>query len=147
MLIRMLAAAIAGAIAFLVLGTIIFGMLLGPNLMQQYISPDAAKLMNEIPVWVPLIVGNLVLAFLLAYIFDRWATIHTFVGGMKGGALILLLLDVYFQMMFLAFMKMHTSYIPVIADIIGTTVMGALAGGVIGLVLGMMNKTAAGAIE
>jgi len=138
----MLAATVAGGITFFILGFIIFGLLLGPNLMQQYISPDAAKLMNETPVWAPLIIGNLVLAFLLAYIFDRWATISTFAGGLVGGAIVLFLIDVYFQMMFLAFMKMHTSYTPVIADIIGTTVLGAISGGVIGLVLGMMNKGA-----
>jgi hypothetical protein len=143
MLTRILAATVAGGIAFFILGFLIFGLLLGPNMMQQYISPDAAKLMNETPVWAPLIIGNLVLALLLAYIFERWATISTFVGGLIGGAIIVFLLDTYFQMMFLAFMKMHTSYIPVIGDIIGSTVMGALAGGVIGAVLGMMKKAPA----
>ena len=141
MLTRVIVATIAGGVAFFFLGFIIFGVLLGPNLMQQYITPDAARLMNETPVWAPLILGNLVLAFLLAYIFEYWAGIRTFAGGVIGGAVILFLLDLYFQMMFLAFMKMHTSYVPVIADIIGTTIAGALAGGVVGAVLGMMNKS------
>jgi hypothetical protein len=140
MLTRILAATVAGGITFFILGFIIFGLLLGPSIMQPAMNPDAAKLMYDPPVWAPLIVGNLVLALLLAYIFDKWATISTFVGGLIGGAIIVFLMDVYIQMMFLAFMKMHTSYTPVIADIIGSTVMGALAGGVIGVVLGLMKK-------
>jgi hypothetical protein len=140
MLTRILAATVAGGIAFFILGFVIFGLILGPTIMQPAISPEAAKLMYETPIWAPLIIGNLVLALLLAYIFDKWATIRTFTGGLIGGAIILFLMDTYFQMMFLAFMKMHASYAPVIADIIGSTVMGALAGGVIGLVLGLMKK-------
>ncbi len=137
---KLLAAAIAGGITFFFLGFIIFGLLLGPNVMLQYITPDAAKLMNETPVWAPLILGNFVLAFLLAYIFEYWAEIRAFAGGLIGGAVVLFLLDLYFQMMFLAFMKMHTSYVPVIADVIGTTIIGAISGGVIAAVLGAMSK-------
>ena len=59
---------------------------------------------------------------------------------MKGGAIILFLTSLYFQLMFLAFMKMSNSYSPVIADILGSTVLGAIGGGVIGQVLGMMRK-------
>lgn len=142
MLTRVLVATIAGGAAFFFLGFIIFGLLLGPSVMQQYISPDAAKLMNETPVWAPLILGNLVFAFLLAYIFEYWAGIRTFAGGLIGGGVIAFLLDLYFQLMFLAFMKMHTSYVPVVVDVIATTIMGAIAGGVIAAVLGAMNKPA-----
>jgi len=140
MLTKLIAATVAGAITFLILGFVIFGLILGPNVMLPNITPDAAKIMNLEPVWVWLILGYLVLAFLLAFVFQRWAGIRTFSGGVKGGAIILFLLDLYFQMMFLAFMKMHTSYLPVIVDVIGTAVIGAISGGVVGMVLGMMSK-------
>ena len=140
MLTKLLAATIAGGIAFFILGFLIFGLVLGPNVMLPNVNPDAAKILNETPVWAPLIFSNLAIALLLAYIFETLAGIRSFAGGLKAGAIILFVLDLYIQLSFLAFMKMHTSLTPVIADLIGTTVMGAIAGGVIGAVLGAMNK-------
>ena len=108
--------------------------------MKPNMTPEAAKLMNETPVWVPLVLANFVNALLLAYIFDQWATISTFVGGLKGGAIVFFLISLGFQLMFLAFMKIMNGYTPAIADVLGSTVLGALGGGVIGAVLGIMQK-------
>lgn len=140
MLTRVLAATVAGGVAFFVLGFIIYGLILDPMVMKPNMSPDAAKLMRETPNFVPLVLSNLVSAFLLAYIFEQWASIRTFVGGMKGGAIVMFLIGLSFQLMFLAFMSMFTGYAPVVADIVGSTIMGAIGGGIIGAVLGMMNK-------
>jgi hypothetical protein len=139
MLTRVLAATVAGGITFFLLGFIIFGLILGPMVMV----PNAVTypgLMNEVPVWAPLILANLVSAFLLAYIFDRWAGIHTFMGGVNGGAIVYFLFALSNQLMFLAFMNLSKSYTPAIADVIGSTIMGAIGGGVIAAVLGMMQK-------
>ena len=89
-------------------------------------------LMNEEPVWLPLILANVVSALLLAFIFEKWASIRTFVGGMKGGVIVLFLISLNFQLMFLAFMNLSKNYIPNVADVIGSTVMVAISGGVIG---------------
>ena len=144
MLARVLAATVAGGITFFILGFLIFGLILDPMVMKPNMNPDVAKLMKEPPAWAFLVLGNLVAAFLLAYIFDKWATIRTFPGGFIGGAVIWFIIAVYFQLMFAAFMNMTTSYVPAVADVIGTTILGGIAGGVVGLVLGMMNKDAAG---
>jgi hypothetical protein len=139
MLTRILAATIAGGIVFFVLGFVIYGLVLDNMVMKPNMNTFPG-LMNETPVWLPLILANLVSALLLAYIFDKWASISTFVGGLQGGAIVWFLTSLSFQLMFLAFMNIHKNYTPVIADIIGSTVMGAIGGGVIGQVLGMMKK-------
>lgn len=144
MLARILAATVAGGVVFFILGFVLYGLILDNAVMKPNMNPDALKLMNEVPVWLPLVLANLVSALLLAYIFDRWASIKTFVGGMRGGAIVFFLIALNFQLMFLAFMKMSNNYIPVVADILGSTLMGAIGGGVIGQVLGMMNKSEAG---
>ena len=144
MLARVLAATVAGGITFFILGFVIFGLILDPMVMRPNTNPDAMKLMKDPPDLPFLILGNLVAAFLLAYIFDKWATIRTFVGGLIGGAVIWFIIALYFQLMFAAFMRMSTSYVPAVADVIGTTIVGAITGGVVGLVLGMMNKDSAG---
>ncbi len=141
MVTRLLAATVAGGITFFVLGFLIYGLLLEQTVMKPNMNTYAG-LMNETPVWIALVLANLVSAFLLAYIFDRWASISTFVGGMKGGAVVWFLISLSFQLMFLAFMNLHKNYIPPIADVLGSVVMGAIGGGVIGAVLGMMNKEA-----
>jgi len=145
MLGRVLAATVAGGIAFFILGFLIYGLVLDPLVMRPNTTPEALKLMKDPPIWVFLILGNLVAAFLLAYIFDKWATIRTFVGGVMGGAVIFFVIALYFQLMFAAFMNVTNGYLPAVADVIGTTILGGLSGGVVGLVLGMMNKDAAGA--
>lgn len=139
MLARLLAATGAGGVTFFVLGFVIYGLILEERVMRPNMNTYPG-LMNEVPVWAPLILANLVNGFLLAYIFDKWASIKTFVGGLKGGAIVMFLIAVAFQLMFLAFMNLSRNYIPPVADIIGSTVMGAIGGGVIGQVLGMMNK-------
>ena len=143
MLTRVLAATVAGGVAFFILGFLLYGLVLDPMVMKPNMNPDAAKLMNDPPVWVPLVLANFVSAFLLAYIFDKWAGIKTFRGGLEGGAIVWFLISLSFQLMFLAFMKMSNNYIPAIADVVGSIVMGAIGGGVIGQVLGMMNKDSA----
>jgi len=46
------------------------------------------------------------------------------------------------QLLFIAFFNLSKNYIPQIADMVGSTVMGAIGGGVIGMVLGLMKKNA-----
>ena len=105
MLTRLLAAAVAGGIAFFVLGFLIYGLLLENSVMKPNMNTYPG-LMNETPVWVPLILANFVSALLLAYIFEKWAGIRTFAGGAQGGAIVWFLIALSFQLMFLAFMNL-----------------------------------------
>ena len=142
MVARILAATVAGGIVFFVLGFVIYGLILDQMVMKPNMITYAG-LMNETPVWIPLVMANLVSALLLAYIFDKWAGIRTFMGGLQGGAVVMFLIALSFQLMFAAFMNLSKNYIPAVADVVGSTVMGAIGGGVIGQVLGMMNKNTA----
>lgn len=139
MITRVLAAAVAGGITFFILGFVIYGLLLDPMVIRPNMNTFAG-LMKETPDFIPLVLANIVSALLLAYIFDKWAGIRTFIGGLQAGAIIWFLIALSFQLMFMAFWNLSKNYIPAVADVIGSTVMGAIGGGVIGQVLGMMNK-------
>ena len=141
MIARVLAATVAGGITYFLLGFLIFGLFLEEK-MKPYLNVYPG-LLKEVPEWAPLILANLITAFLFAYILDNWAQIRTFVGGLKAGAIIAFLQVLSFQLMFVAFMNMHKSYVPVVVDVAASTVIGAITGGVIGLVLGMMHKDSA----
>ena len=143
MLARVLAATVAGGVTFFVLGFVIYGLILDPMVMRPNTTPGAMKLMKDPPMWAALVLGNLVAAFILAYVFDKWASIRTFAGGLTGGAVLWFLIALYFQLMFAAFMNVATSYVPAVVDVIGSTILGAISGGVVGMVLGKMNKGSA----
>ena len=143
MLARVLAATVAGGVTFFVLGFVIYGLILDPMVMRPNTTPEAMKLMKDPPMWAALVLGNFVAAFILAYVFDKWASIRTFAGGLTGGAILWFLIALYFQLMFAAFMNVATSYVPAVVDVIGSTILGAISGGVVGMVLGKMNKGSA----
>lgn len=139
MIARVLAAAVAGGVTQFILGFIIYGLLLEERVMKPNINVFPG-LMKDMPDFAPLILANLITGLLFAYILDTWAQVRTFGGGAKAGAIIAFLQTLSFQLMFMSFMNLHKNYIPSVVDIIAATVMGAITGGVIGVVLGMMSK-------
>lgn len=142
MLIRVLAGGLAGAVTFFLGGWVIYGLLL-KSYMDGTMSATAKTIMKPEPDFIPLVLAQIVFGLLFAFIFANWATISTFVGGMKGGAIIMFCLSLGFDLQMSSFMQnMHTGspYVPIIVDVIAATVLGAIAGGVIGQVLGMMKK-------
>ena len=142
MVARIIAATIAGAIAIFIVGFVVYGLVLDPMVMRPNVI-EYAGLMKDPPSWIPLVLANLVLAFLLSVIFDKWAGIKTFASGASAGAIIVFLMTLYFDLSFFAFMHIFKNYIPMLADMAGGIVLGAVGGGVIGQVLGMMSKGSA----
>ena len=138
MIVRMLAAAVVGGIVMFGLGFLIYGLLLA-DFMKAGMTPEAAKLMKEPPNYVLLFVSNVLLAWVLAFIFERWASIKTFSAGAIGGALVVLPIVLGIDLQFAATMNMFNGFMPIIVDAIAATVMSAITGGVIGIVLGKMS--------
>lgn len=141
MIIRVLAATVAGGIVIFFLGWLIFGVLL-MEFMKAHTINYPGLLKEPMPDMIPLALANLAWAWLIAFIFDYWAGIKTFVAGLKGGALIMFPLILGLDLMYLAFMNLYQGFTPLIVDVTASTVIGAIGGGVIGLVLGMVGKKA-----
>lgn len=137
MVARILAATVAGAITIFVYGFLVWGMVLA-DAMQPHMNTYEG-LMKAMPDWPFLVAANFVNALYLAFILD-WSGRRNFASGATAGAIISFLVSLTIQLMYIAFMNFHKNYIPVAVDLVATTVMGALAGGVIGLVLGKMYK-------
>lgn len=141
MKVRILMATIAGAVTIFILGYLIYGILLDSYMkenMIQYVGLNK----QPTPDFVPLIFSNGVKAFLLAFIFEYWAQIRTFVAGLRGGAIVMFLVALSTDLSFLGYMNLFKGFTPVIVDVFAETVRVALAGGVIAAVLGW--KRAAG---
>lgn len=138
---RVIVASVAGGAALFLLGFLIYGLLLEGWMRSQMV--EYKGLMNETPNFVTLIIANIVWALLVALIFDRWASISTFIGGLIGGAMISFLMILYYDLMNVSFMNLFTGFTAVFVDVVAFTLIGALAGGVVAAILGMMNKATA----
>ena len=142
MITRVAIAAIAGTIVMFILGFLIYGILLD-SYMKSVMTPDAAKLMKEMPDLIILFISNFAFCWLYAFVFEHWAGIKTFVSGMIGGVLITIPIAVGFDLNMYSVMNMMQSFTPIIIDVVAITIMSAIAGGVIGQVLGILNKKTA----
>jgi hypothetical protein len=137
---RVLVAAVAGAPIIFALGYLIYGMLLLSYMRDNTIQYPGLN--KEPPDFVPFVLSNLVLAFLLAFVFEHWANVRTFVGGLKSGAIIVFLIILSKDLSFMGYLNLYKGFTPVIVDVLAETLRTSLAGGVIGAVLGLMSKPA-----
>ncbi len=142
MLVRVLAATIAGGIVFYVLGFVLFGIVLDP-VMKPYFNQFPGLMKEPMPDLIFLPLWNLTMAFLFAIVFEKWAGIRTFMGGIKGGVLLSLIIVLMTDLHYVAFTNFFKGPVAFIIDLVAGTVLGALVAGVVGGVLGMMNKGSA----
>ncbi len=144
MFVRVLAATVAGAVVYYVVGFVLFAMVLDP-ILRPHMNQFPGLIKEPMPDMLFLPLWNLAMAFLIAFVFEKWAGIRTFVGGLKAGALIMLLIALIIDLDLLAFMNMYKDAVAPIIVIVASTFIGTLAAGVIGAVLGSMNRTPAAA--
>ena len=136
---KFLVGTLAGGIAFFLLGYLFYGFAL-MNFYSAHAgsATGVAKSMEEMG-WGYLILGNLASSALLTYIFLKWANITTFGGGASGGAVIGFLMGLSYNMVTYA----TTNIVDLTAaatDVVVASVMTAIAGGIVGAVLGMGGK-------
>jgi hypothetical protein len=133
---KLLLGGIAGGIAFFLLGWLIFGMLL-MDFMSNH-PGTAGNLQREEPEFLYLALGNLLFGLMFAYIFIK-GNVQSFGGGLITGGIIGALMSAGFNCVMYGTSTI-TSKTAMAADVGGMTLMCALAGAVIGMVLGMGNK-------
>ena len=126
---------IAGFIALFALGALIYGVLLKGTMSKM--AAAAGDCMIAEPGMALVAVATLVQAFLFTLLLHK-LNANTFSKGLIAGAwvgfLIVLMYDIWFKASFPFF---NISF--AVADILGSTTMAALSGGVIGLVLGKVK--------
>lgn len=128
-------ATLAGFVVFFLLGWLFYGILLMD--FNAANSGTASGVMREETemVWWALILGNLFQAYLLVYIFGKWANITTFSGGFSAGLIIGLILGFAVNLSWYGTMNI-TNLTAALVDPFVSGVMMAITGGVIGWVLG-----------
>ena len=135
---RILAGSAAGAVTLFVLGYLIFGILIISLMQQNTFQYDG--LVRERPDLIVIFLSNLVMALMLAIVFEYWSSMRTFVGGLKGGALLGFFIALSIDVGELGYMNLYRGYALIPVDVVAETVRTAIAGGVVGWVLGLMKK-------
>ena len=134
---KMLLGALAGGVAYFFLGWLVWGTLLA-GIMEMPAEMKAVVGKEPMVMW-SMIVSCLVYALLLAYIFERWAGISTFLTGAKAGALIGGLSAASVDFSFYSMTNMMNTT-QLVTDIVAATIVSAIVGGLIGFVLGSGKK-------
>ena len=126
-----------GGIAFFFIGYAIYGVAL-EGFFTEHIASCAGKPMEEMN-WGALILGNVSSGALLTYIFLKWANVSTFGAGATAGATI-----GFFIALSMNMVRFATSSVidltGALGDVGAYTVLSAISGGLVGVVLGMGNK-------
>ena len=135
---KLLMGGIAGAVTTFLLGWLIFGMLL-MNLMNTH--PGLAGNINRVePDFLYLGIGNLAMGLLFAYLFIK-ANINSMGSGHVTGVIIGALMSVGYNCIWYA-TTTAVSKTGMAIDVAGSTVMFAISGAVVAMVIGMGKKSA-----
>ncbi|MDF1865027.1 MAG: hypothetical protein P1U70_09345 [Saprospiraceae bacterium] len=127
---------LAGGLTLFLAGILIYALLL-PN-PEFANGPAAVGAMKSAPNAISIVTGELVLGFLLTYIFHKWATISTALGGAKAGALIGGLIALGFNLLVFGTTELMTIE-GCFYNAFTWVIRWALAGAVVGLILGKVK--------
>src|SRR5436305_1896325 len=102
MLVRVLCATIAGGIVFYIVGFAVYVFVADP-ILKNYVTGFPGFMKEPMPSMIYLPLWNLTMALLFAVVFEYWASIRSFVGGLKGGFVLMLLTALIMNLEYLAF--------------------------------------------
>jgi hypothetical protein len=125
-----------GGIVFFLLGWVFYGILLKDFMASNSVSMKADADM----VWWALIVGNLAMGFLLAYVIGKGSG-ATAASGATTGFVVGLLVALSFDLVTYATSTAAPTLKAIAADVAVFAVMSAIAGAVVGAVMATKRKT------
>lgn len=128
-------ATLAGFVTIFLLGWLIYGMLLMDFFQANSGTASGVLRTDSEMIWWALIVGNVLQAYFLVYIFDKWASITSFGSGLQAGATLGLIIGFAYDLtMYGTSNTMNLT--AALVDPFVTAILMGITGGVIGYVLG-----------
>lgn len=132
---KVLLAALAGAVSTFITGWVLYGMVFRGFFDANTMEAARGVMRGENMIPWGIFVGCLAWSLLLALLYSRWAAINTFNGGAMAGAWIMFLVALGAD--FFSYSSMNVSTMTAtLVDPFINAVQGAVAGGLIGWVLG-----------
>lgn len=127
-------AGLLGGVASFLIGWILYGFVFKSTMAGMEGMAGVTKPDEEMIMWA-LVVGNLSLGMMYAYIFGTWTNISTFMGGLRAGAIISFFMGLGWDMVGYATSNAFTLN-GALMDVAICVVMGGIVGGVVAWWLG-----------
>jgi len=137
---KFLTGGVVAGVLYFGLGYVVWGMLLMDTMTENAGTASGVMKADGEFIWWALIVGNLFSGFALSYVLNKAGSFSA-AAGAATGAVISLLWSAGFDFTMLGVSNLNTTTGALI-DIAASTVVGAVVGGITGLVLGMGKKAA-----
>ena len=134
---KTLLSAIASALTGFFGGWLIYGFILSDFMKNAMVHHEGVY--KEPPVIWAIGLANLSLGFLFAWLYKSM-NVTKFTQGFLKGIIIAFLITIWFDSFIFAMMDMYKSFSGFAVDVLTSTILGALMGGVAALVLGLGNK-------
>ena len=128
-------ATLVGFVVLFLLGWLFYGFLLMDFYADNAGSATGVYREDDQMIWWALILGNIMQAYLLVYIFGSLGNVTTFGNGLKVGAIIGLILGLAFNLNMYATSNIMNLTSALVDPIVSTIMMG-ITGGDIGMMLG-----------
>ncbi|MBI3258065.1 MAG: hypothetical protein HYZ54_01065 [Ignavibacteriae bacterium] len=127
---------ISGVLSFFS-GWLIFGMLM-MGMMRPHIMEGIERLPMPDMVW--LFVGNLFWGLVMSTIFVKWAKVYSFSRGVTVALLVFVPLSIAIDLQTWSLMTIYKDMSIIFYDAIGTAVLVAIVGGLLGMIFGKMGE-------
>ncbi|MBC7884094.1 MAG: hypothetical protein H7X99_01365 [Saprospiraceae bacterium] len=124
---RLLLGTLTGFIGYFAAGGLLYTQVFH-NMLATH-NPGFASVQME-PNMVALVIGNLVAAFLLSYVFEKWASIRNMLTGALAGATIGLLVALSYDSMIHGTTTLMT-WTGVMIDVLAYTLVSAVGGALV----------------
>lgn len=128
-------AGVVGGVAYWLAGYLFYVLLLG----SYFVSNHGAGVKEPYDMWA-IVVGCIFFGLLLALIFDRWANISVPKSGAIAGATIGLLTGLSWNFVRFGDSTFFTNLTAGLVDSLVVMAMASIAGTVVALLLGVLNK-------
>ncbi|MCC6816553.1 MAG: hypothetical protein IT267_09090 [Saprospiraceae bacterium] len=138
---KLIQATLLGAVINFLAGWLLYAVVF-KSAMESGMSDAAKAIMlpedqQKIPMYF---VSGLCFSLMLAYVFERWAGIRTWMTGAIAGGIIAALISLNYDFGFIASTSLYNGYGMLFMNAIGSLIMGAVTGAAIGWMLGFNRK-------
>lgn len=136
---KIIVAGLVGGVVAFILGFLVWGLALNSFMAENTGSATGVMKSEADFNWIAMVLGHLSYGLLFAIVFGRWASISTFATGAKAGAVLGFLFGFTSDMIMYGSTNIM-NLTGTIVDIVAMTIIGAIVGGVVALMLGRKGK-------